>query len=155
MLPIEEVRQHVRGQFPWLRQNFVSNHVCGQFSWLWQNFELWPHFSKKWQSIHNGEFFKIEIFVLKYVLDHFKPIPTKRKFRPKHFAFAIFSSKIAKKEVFWRFLVEKKIWNNFLCPLLELFYCGCGSFLEPAIRTPPTLKFLCTQNRDICVSKLF
>ena len=37
--------------------------------------------------------FEIEIFVLKYVLDHSESIPTKKIFRPKIFVFAIFSTK--------------------------------------------------------------
>ena len=44
------------------------------------------------ENSHNGKFlFEIGIFVLKYVLDHSQSIPTK-KFRPKSFVFAIFST---------------------------------------------------------------
>ena len=78
MLPIEEVRQHVRGQFPWLRQNFVSKHVCGQFPWLWQNFVLWLSFSKKMaMSSHNGKIFSKWRFLFSNtfwtILNRFRP----------------------------------------------------------------------------------
>ena len=52
-----------------------------------------PFFEKNlFQVIMGIFFFEIEIFVLKYGLDHFKSIPTKKLFWPKIFVFAIFSA---------------------------------------------------------------
>ena len=49
-------------------------------------------FRKNGYVSQNGIFFQVEIFVLKYVLDHFESILTKKNFRPKFFVFAIFST---------------------------------------------------------------
>ena len=86
-----------------------------------------PHFSKKWlcQAIM-GIFFEIEIFVLKYVLNHSESIPTKKFFfRPKIFVFAIFWPKMAKNKGFLKIFGRKKtFFNKIFVPSFRTFYCG-------------------------------
>ena len=48
------------------------------------------HFRKNGCQVIMGKFFEIEIFVLKYVLEHPESVPTKKKFRPKIFVVGIF-----------------------------------------------------------------
>ena len=82
-----------------------------------------PFFEKMAMSSHNGKNFEIEIFVLKYVLDHSESIPTQKKFLTKIFCLChFFDQKWPKIEVFWGFLAEKIFFQKiFLYPLLELF----------------------------------
>ena len=77
-----------------------------------------------------GKNFEIEIFVLKYVLDHSESIPTKKIFSTKNFCLChFFDQKWPKIEVFWQFF-SKKIF----VPTFRTFYCG--SF-EPSYSCVP------------------
>ena len=73
-----------------------------------------------------GKIFKIDIFVLKHVLDHSKSIPTKKNFSKnfrKIFDFlVIFCHFWAQKIDFLNFLGEN-FWN-FISPISKGLYCG-------------------------------
>ena len=85
-----------------------------------------PHFSKKWLcQVIMGIFFEIDIFVLKYVLDHSESIPTKNFFDQKFLSLLFFRPKKAKNRGFCRFLVE--FFFKFLYPLLKLFIAVLSS----------------------------
>ena len=65
--------------------------------YLCHYYDLWPHFSKKWLcQVIMGKIFEIEIFVLKYVLDRSKSIPTKNIFGQKFLSLPFFWPKMAK-----------------------------------------------------------
>ena len=94
------------------KKNFSTKIFC-----LCHSFDLWPHFSKKWLSqVIMGKNFRNRDF---HFIVPFGPFwidsDQKKNFRPKTFICHFFDQKWSKIEVFWRFLVEKKVFQKNFC----------------------------------------
>ena len=71
----------------------------------------------QWEKI-----FKIDIFVLKHVLDHSKSILTKKKFEKFSIFLVIFSIFDPKKKIFWSFFGQKIDFLIFWAEIFEFFF---------------------------------